>query len=61
MTFLRKVKHMELNLSKRSYKFLPVENHFINLFHKTLLEMHFFVSSKQVYKNGFTKLFYLLE
>jgi len=35
--------------------FLPVENHFINLFYKTLLEMHFSVSLKQVYENGFTK------
>jgi len=35
--------------------FLPVENHFINPFYKTLLEMHFSVSSKQVYENGFTK------
>jgi len=35
--------------------FLPVENQFINPFYKTLLEMHFSVSSKQVYENGFIK------
>jgi len=35
--------------------FLPIENHFINLFYKTLLKIHFSVSSKQVYQNDFTK------